>query len=191
MVLRPWTAADLPTVAELATDPYVPLIGTVPSPYTDAGGRAYVARQHQRLADGAGWSFAVVERESGRAAGGTGLWLHDDQPATAGYVLAPSGRGRGLATAALGALTAFAATVGVETVELLVEPDNAASRAVAERAGYRAGALLPGYSEIGGRRRDVLRYTASTSGGGLVAPPAEQVVESMLDTRRRGHREPT
>lgn len=175
MLLRPWGEDDLPAVAELATDPYVPLIGTVPSPYTDAGGRAYVARQHQRLVDGTGWSFAVVERASGLAVGGTGLWLHEDRPATAGYFLVPSARGRGLATAALRALTAFAGTVGVAAVDLLVEPDNAPSRAVAARAGYREVALLPAHAEIGGRRRDVLRFTTTTttpSTGGRTAPSA-------------------
>jgi [ribosomal protein S5]-alanine N-acetyltransferase len=156
--LRPWADNDLPTVADLAADPYVPLIGTVPSPFTEAAGLAYVARQHQRLVDGFGWSFAVEERTSGRAAGGAGLWLHDAGPATAGYVIAPRDRGRGLATAALQALTGFARAVGVERVELWIEPDNAASRRVAERAGFAFVEQPPQHLRIGDRLRTMGRY---------------------------------
>lgn len=43
-------------------------------------------------------------------------------------------------------------------MELFVEPDNAASRVTALRAGYVEVELLPGHLQIGGRQRDVLRY---------------------------------
>jgi RimJ/RimL family protein N-acetyltransferase len=165
--LRPWADTDLPTVADLATDPYVPLIGTVPSPFTETAGLAYVARQHQRLVDGSGWSFAVEDRTSGRAAGGAGLWLHGAGPATAGYVIAPRDRGRGLATAALQALTGFAATVGVGRVELEIEPDNAASRRVAERAGFSFVERLPQHLRIGDRLRTMDRYRLDVASGAL------------------------
>lgn len=158
--LRPWADTDLDVVADLATDPYVPLIGTVPSPFSRTAGLAYVARQHQRLVERAGWSFAVAERESDRAVGGAGLWLHDGGPATAGYLIGPHDRGRGFATAALQALTAFAAATIAEVgaVELLVEPDNQPSRRVAQRAGYRWVDQLPDHAWIGGRLRTVDRF---------------------------------
>ena len=105
IVLRPFHRGDLELVAEFAADPYVPLIGTIPTPYTPAEGLAYLDRQHQRLADGTGWSFAIAELATDRAVGGAGLWLHDDASATAGYAVAASARGRGIATAALTALT--------------------------------------------------------------------------------------
>ena len=50
--LRPFGAGDLSLVAELAADPYVPLIGTVPATFTRGGRAAYLERQHQRLRDG-------------------------------------------------------------------------------------------------------------------------------------------
>jgi RimJ/RimL family protein N-acetyltransferase len=167
--LRPWADADLATVADLATDPYVPLIGTVPSPFTEAAGLAYIARQHQRLVDGSGWSFAVEDRTSGRAVGGAGLWLHDGGPATAGYVIAPRDRGRGLATAALQALTGFARAVGVGPLELEIEPDNAASRRVAERAGFSFVQRLPQHLRIGDRLRTMDRYRLDVASG-IVGP---------------------
>ena len=84
---------------------------------------AYIDRQHQRLADGTGWSFAVVDVSTKESVGGAGLWLHPDGPVTAGYAIAPRVRGRGYATAALSALTAFAWTrPGIDRVELYISP---------------------------------------------------------------------
>lgn len=164
VLVRPWSDDDLPAVADLARDPYLPLIGSMPAVYTEAEGRAYVARQHQRLADGAGWSFAIVERTSNRAVGGAGLWLHADGPATAGYAIGPADRGRGFATAGLRAVTAFAWTLGLDRVELFVEPGNAASRAVAARAGYAFVERLAGHGLIGGQPRDLDRFAAQRPG---------------------------
>ena len=59
--LRPFDTGDLDLVAAFAADPYVPLIGSIPSPFTHAEGLAYLERQHQRLADGTGWSFAIAD----------------------------------------------------------------------------------------------------------------------------------
>jgi ribosomal-protein-alanine N-acetyltransferase len=157
--LRPFSVGDLALVEELSSDPYVPLIGTIPSPFTQAEGLAYIERQHQRLTDGTGWSYAVVEVGTDLAVGTAGLWLHADGPPSAGYSIAPSARGRGLASAALQALTGFAESLAeVDRVELLIEPWNAGSIRVAERCGYRLEGLVPEHLEIGGVRRDMLLY---------------------------------
>ncbi|HSU35123.1 MAG TPA: GNAT family N-acetyltransferase [Propionibacteriaceae bacterium] len=164
--LRPFRRGDLELVAEFAADPYVPLIGTIPTPFSEAAGLAYLERQHQRLADGTGWSFAIAELATDRAVGGAGLWLHDAAPATAGYAVAASARGRGIARAALTALTEFAwSGAGLHTVELFIEPTNLASIAVAERCGYRRRELISEHTEIGGIRRDMLRWCATRPGG--------------------------
>lgn len=148
-------------MAELATDPYVPQIGTVPAQFSEEAGLAYLRRQHQRLADDQGYSFAIANLSDDRAVGGAGLWPHESGLASVGYVVAPSLRGRGLATAALRALTAFAWTLAeVERVELLVEPWNTASIRVAERSGYRRGALLQQHMVIKGLARDMLIFVA-------------------------------
>ena len=162
--LRPFTESDLGLVAALATDPYVPLIGTIPSPFTPEKGLAYIERQHQRLTDGAGWSFVVVDVTTGQAVGSAGLWLNQGRPASAGYSVAPEFRGRGYATAALTALTHFAWTFDeIDRVELYIEPANRASLSVAERCGYREEALLPDHMEIGGELRSMLRFAAYRS----------------------------
>lgn len=161
MRLRPFGPADLSLVAELATDPYIPLTGSVPATFTAAAGRAYLERQQQRLRDGLGWSFAIADRETDRGVGGAGLWLGAGAAATAGYAVAPPYRGQGYATAALRALTDFASTgLGLERIELYIEPVNLASVAVARRCGYFETGLVPAHTEIGGVRRDMLRFVA-------------------------------
>ena len=163
IVLRPYRDTDLPLIAEQSTDVYIPLIGTVPHPYTDEAGLAYIARQHSRLTSGTGWSFAIAEVGDDRAIGGAGLWLRDIDAgrATAGYAVAPSARGRGIATAALRALTEFAWTVpGLFRVELYIEPWNVGSLGVATNAGYVREGLLRSHQEIGGTRRDMVLCSA-------------------------------
>jgi RimJ/RimL family protein N-acetyltransferase len=113
--LRPFRSSDLQLVAELAADPCIPLIGTVPASFTEAEGLAYLERQQQRLADGTGWSFAIAELDTDRGVGGAALWRHEGGPATAGYAVAPASRGRGYAKAALEALTGFAWTSPTST----------------------------------------------------------------------------
>jgi RimJ/RimL family protein N-acetyltransferase len=162
VVLRELTQQDIPMALDLATDPYVPLIGSLPARATPEQAADWIERNRRRWAEGAGFSFAVAEAETGRAVGHTGLWLRelDAGRASAGYGIAPGARGHGYAAHALRALTSFAWSVpGVQRVELLIEPWNTASVRTAERAGYVREALLPGHLEIGGRRRDMLLYS--------------------------------
>jgi [ribosomal protein S5]-alanine N-acetyltransferase len=163
VVLRAFVPADLPLALELSTDPYVPLIGTLPAHATEVEAAGWIARQQGRWAEGAGFSFAVVETATGRAVGSVGLWLRQlaDGCATAGYAIAPSARGHGLAAAALTAVTAFGWTIPeLHRIELHIEPWNTASVRTAAGAGYQREGLLRSHTEIGGRRRDMLLFAA-------------------------------
>ena len=163
VVLREFTARDLPMVLDLATDPYVPQIGTLPAHATEDEALAWIERNRGRWAEGRGFSFAIAESTTGRAVGGVGLWLTElpHGRAEIGYSVMPSARGRGFAVAALVAATAFAWTIpGLHRIELYIEPENTASVRTAERAGYEREGLLRSRQEIGGRRRDMLLYAA-------------------------------
>ena len=168
VVLRPFTDDDVPMVLDLATDPYVPLIGTLPAHATEDEARAYIERQRGRWAEGRGFSFAVADAATGRAVGGVGLWLAAGLAhgrAEIGYAVAPGARGHGYAADALTAVTAFAWTMPpLHRLELHVEPWNTASVRTADRAGYEREGLLRSYQEIGGRRRDMLLYALVRTG---------------------------
>ena len=171
VVLREFSDADLPMVQELSTDPYVPLIGTLPPNATKQEAQDYIGRQRGRLAEGAGFSFAIAEAGTGRSVGGIGLWLAglEHGRATGGYSVIPSARGRGVASAALTALTSFAWTIPeLHRIELYIEPWNTGSVKTAERAGFKREGLLRSHQEIGGQRRNMLLY--ATIRGNSPAP---------------------
>ncbi|MBE1532720.1 GNAT family N-acetyltransferase [Actinomadura algeriensis] len=81
----------------------------------------------------------IVERETGLVIGSIGLfWPAADGAVEFGYGVVPSRRGRGHATEAARAVVAFAlAEPDVRTVRAGVEPSNAASVRVLEKAGLR------------------------------------------------------
>ncbi|WP_026534072.1 GNAT family N-acetyltransferase [Arthrobacter sp. H14] len=161
--LRKFEDHDVSMALDLAKDPYVPTIGTLPSHATMDEVLDWVQRQRQRHVDGFGFSSAVADLVTDRALGGIGLWVAElsEGRATAGYSLAPRERGKRIAAAALTALTEFAWTIPqLYRVELYIEPWNTASIRVAERAGYLREGLLRSHQEIGGLRRDMLLYAA-------------------------------
>ena len=173
VVLREFSAADLPMVQEMSGDPYVPLIGTLPPNASAQDAHAYIDRQRGRLAEGRGFSFAIAEAGTGRGVGQIGLWLADLEQgrATAGYSVTPSARGLGLAAAALTALTSFAWSIqDLHRIELYIEPWNTGSVRTAERAGFEREGLLRSHQEIGRRRRDMLLYAAVREGPAELGP---------------------
>ena len=73
----------------------------------------------------------------------TGLAHLPEGRAEAGYAVAPSARGRGIAASALQALTAFAWTIPeLHRIELYIEPVNSASLRTAAGASYNEEGLL-------------------------------------------------
>lgn len=149
---------------ELSTDPYVPQLGSLPAHASWDEALAWVERQQGRYAERAGFSFTIADLSTGEAVGHCGLWIKElsDGRATAGYAVVPSARGRGLASDALRALTAFGWTVpGLFRIALYIEPWNAGSVRTAERAGYAYEGILRSHQEIAGQRRDMLLYAAT------------------------------
>jgi RimJ/RimL family protein N-acetyltransferase len=145
-------------VYEACQDPEIQRWTQVPIPY---------AREHaQGFVDGAastweqgGALFAVEPSAGGPLVGSMGLFPPRDGFTEAGYWTAAGYRGRGLTAEALGLLTAWAfSDVGVHRVELHVDPGNAGSRRVAERAGYRMEGLIRQRFLHRGRPSDVVLY---------------------------------
>jgi RimJ/RimL family protein N-acetyltransferase len=69
-------------------------------------------------------------------------------------------RGRGFGTRALQLLSRWAIEgLGLERVELLANPANAASQRVAARAGFTREGLLRGYRTRHGVREDLVMFS--------------------------------
>lgn len=87
-------------------------------------------------------SFGVLADD--RLLAALGLMPDDPGSAELAYWTSPEARGRGIAASALGALTGWAHRhAGLRRLWLEIDPGNAASLAVARRAGYRFDRSLP------------------------------------------------
>lgn len=161
VMLRAFRDGDAGLVQSVANDALIPLITTVPASGDAGDARAFVERQHERLACGAGYSFAIADADTGDAVGQAGLWLRNlsDGRASAGYWVAAQFRQRGYATAALDAISRWGLSLeGIHRIELYVEPWNEGSWRAAERVGYLREGLLRSWQWVGQERRDMYMY---------------------------------
>ncbi len=162
VLLRPFESRDAPLIASVATDPLIPLITSVPASGTDEDVMAYLERQHQRLASGAGYSFAIADAGSDEAVGQIGLWTRDITTgrASTGYWVGPRFRRRGYLKAALHALTQWAVTLDdIHRLQLFVEPWNEDSWRAAEACGYQREGLLRQWERVGDEFKDMYVYS--------------------------------
>ena len=102
----------------------------------------------------------VAEHE-GTVLGWAALSPVSSRPCYAGVAensvyVASAARGRGVGTALMDALTAAAAAAGIWTIQTSVFPENAASIALHERAGFRIVGRRERIAELGGVWRDTL-----------------------------------
>jgi ribosomal-protein-serine acetyltransferase len=103
----------------------------------------FVADSRRRAADGLGVQFAILE--SGQIAGVIGFHEIDRVHAQVGigYWVAENRQGRGLVTRAVQALCGMAFDeLGLNRVEIKAATDNARSRAIPERLGFRHEGVL-------------------------------------------------
>jgi RimJ/RimL family protein N-acetyltransferase len=156
VALREWSDDDRDALVAIANDEAIRHWTRVPSPYTNQNAEEWFALTRTTRAAGHQAAFAVVDARDDELLGSIDLRMNPADPAIAelGYMVGPRARRRGVATRAVALITGWAfGTLGVERIEILVDPRNEASVRVAESAGYRKEGLLRGYrsSQRGGR----------------------------------------
>lgn len=138
LLLRPFEPADTEAVFQACQDPAIQRWTTVPSPYEREHAEGFVGRivpDGWRL--GVLHAFAVLTRDGGELAAAVSSITRDEGAAEIGYWAAKPHRGRGYVTEAVRAVAHWAFTArGVERLEWRAEVGNAASLAVAEKAGF-------------------------------------------------------
>jgi len=162
VALRAFETRDRNLVASVADDPLIPLITTVPGSGSPEDVAAYLQRQHDRLAAGVGYSFAITDSDTDEAVGQIGLWTQEfgTGRASTGYWIAPRFRRRGYVRAALQALTDWALShEEVQRLHLFVEPWNEGSWRAAEACGYQREGLLRDWERVGDTRKDMYVYS--------------------------------
>jgi [ribosomal protein S5]-alanine N-acetyltransferase len=159
--LRAFMMTDLELVKAGSADPLIPLITTVPAPFTQDKGRRFIERQWSRAEQGTGYSFVIAEAATGLGVGQIGLWLQNIHygRASVGYWVAGPARGRQVAGSAIAALTRWAhGELAIPRLELYVEPWNTGSIRTAERAGFQREGLLRSWQQVGSERKDMYIY---------------------------------
>lgn len=159
--LRAFCDSDIAVVQAASSDPLIPLITTVPTSDSVDEALAFIARQHDRLVTGAGYSFAIADASTDQAVGQIGLWPRavDTERASIGYWIEAGFRRRGYASATLRLLTKWAFdSGGFVRLELAVEPWNEASWRLAERIGFGREGLMRQWQRVGTERKDMYLY---------------------------------
>jgi RimJ/RimL family protein N-acetyltransferase len=163
ILLRPWTPADAGFLAEAVKDPAIQRYNG-PAPTTPEGAASVLDEIEQRwkafatTGDPTGVAYAIVDAAAGDGSPvgmcGVDGWSSTDV-AQFGYWLAAGDRGRGFATRAVRLMTSWLFELGAARVFVTIVSDNAASAAVARRAGFTYEGTLRSYGVWEGRRQDV------------------------------------
>lgn len=146
VTLRRLAPADADALHRLHSRPEVVANRVPPEPPTRAWADRRCGLAEADWLAGRAADLAVLDAATGGFAGGCALFF--DEPATGqamiGYSLLPEARGRGLATRAVRLLAGWAFGIGLARLWAGTHPDNAASRRVLAKAGFREEGLLRG-----------------------------------------------
>ena len=149
--LAPDMAWVLEPDEDIARFTYIPTVADEP----------FLERWLGRYEDGweTGENAGFIVRDADRKGIGFAAYVRLDlegQQGELGYVIARDGRGRGAATTALSLLTDWGfRELGLQRIELRIDPRNTGSEKVAERAGYRQEGVLRSVAFKEGLRTDV------------------------------------
>ncbi|MER7176484.1 GNAT family N-acetyltransferase [Streptomyces mesophilus] len=155
LVLREWADADLPAMVRLFDEPEIARRSPLASPFDPDAAAAYLEMIRRTRATGERLHLAITTD------GDTPLGevLLNRSRGSMGYAVGAAHRGHRLALRAVQLMTEYAhRDLGLARVVLQIEPDNVASTAIAEAAGFRPAADEPEEVEGKGRRYTLLTW---------------------------------
>ena len=131
--LRPLQSSDADWIFPACQDTEIQRWTKIPRPYTRDHAESFVIDQNGELS-----ANAIINSRTGEPAGIAGIHHIKDGVATVGYWVAPGARRTGAASTALKILPTIAKRLGeVKTLRAIIAETNIASRATAERAGFK------------------------------------------------------
>jgi RimJ/RimL family protein N-acetyltransferase len=157
-LLRPWREHDVAVLLAAGDDPLISRY-RYSLPRTLEAAYQWVALTETDRNRGTRLELAI--EESGIPVGSVSLTDCEHGNAMVRYWLLPEGRGRGVATTAVGLLATWGFTrLAIGRLAAFVEVDNGASWAVLERAGFvREGRLRQHMADHDGNRVDTFVYS--------------------------------
>ena len=137
--LDPLSTAHAALLGPILADADALRFTRIPEPPGPDFAEEWTARYERGRADGDAEGFAIVDADDGAFLGVAlaPVIEHEGREVELGYIVDPVARGRGVGTAALRQLTAWAfEELGALRIQLIIDAENAASRRIAERCGY-------------------------------------------------------
>lgn len=171
VTLRDWRAEDAPALEAVCGRSEVCQFTSVPLSYERSAAEVWIARLAASRREGTTLALAIVEAHADMPVGKVNLvrFSADGRSAALGYWLAPAARNRGLATCAAKLLCRWGFEVlGLELIELAIQPANAASHGVAKRLGATSRGLRRGSHQADGRWWDMVIYELACPQAGAV-----------------------
>jgi RimJ/RimL family protein N-acetyltransferase len=161
ILLRQWRLADASAVEAACQDSEIAhWIPFVPRPYAYEDAVTYI-RSCLESGDER-HPFAIVDEVTDELLGAIDMGVNSHfYRGHIGYWIVASARGRGLCTIALRLLSGWALEeLELQRLELITDPDNAASQRVAEKVGFRReGVLRAHLRHPDGRVRDSVMFS--------------------------------
>lgn len=154
--------ADTPAIVAACQDPEIPRWTRVPEPYDEATAAEWATESTRARESGEALHLLIADAQTDELLGSIGVQdiRYAESRCDIGYWLAREARGKGIMTRAVRLLSRWVfENLPIERIQITVQPENRASRAVAERAGYKLEGILRSYIEIKGRRRDAAMYS--------------------------------
>ncbi|MFD0518100.1 GNAT family N-acetyltransferase [Paractinoplanes durhamensis] len=194
--LRAFRPEDLEAVAAGYDDPLCfRFLPPLPSPFTLAHAERFLSEGVTSVFAEGGAVYAIADPGSDEVLGGIGFdkVIPSRGQAEIGYWVASWARHRGVATAAVRALSAHALGTGLARLELLTHWDNPVSQRVALAAGYRREgvrrAAMPGRD---GGREDLVAFARLAGDSGEPTPrllpdlPGGELTDGVVTLRPAG-----
>ena len=136
LLLRDWTEADLGAMPALFDHSDIAHWTPIVSPFNEAAARARLDRDRRLRAEGTVILLAITV--DGGAPLGEVMLRRAPEGTELGYAVGPAHRGQGLAARSVRVMAAYAfEQLGAGQVILELEAENAASVAVATKAGFQ------------------------------------------------------
>ena len=143
--LEPLVQAHGRALLAVLDDPDIVRFTRVPPGPDEAWVAGWIARYESGWAEGSRAAFAIHPHDGDELLGWAGLVDLDleGRQGEIGYLVVPAARGRGVARRTVDLLTRWGFDeLGLERLELRINPENVPSTKVAEVAGYRLEGVL-------------------------------------------------
>jgi len=151
---------DAEAIRDACQDPEIARRIPITIPYTLESAIAFIEESETGWTEGREATFAILDAATGRFVGAASLQGSPGGNVTFGCWVAAKARGRGVGTRTARLLARWAfASLPIERLEIMTEPDNVPPQRLAEKAGFVREGLLRRYVEAEGGRVDVVMFS--------------------------------